>query len=697
MKKIISCLILCVMLLTIFPISVFAVTAETQRTEVSLADYLDGNTSYSKSDFGTIALTVGTPAELNKFITSTSPHTNLKGAYILLTNDINFSDYTWTSIIFDGTFDGGGHKISNITITTANSKANAMFRLGGGVYKNLYIDAITNIQPDISGVGALIGRRDNSNVCLSNLVIDNVHITNATIKGKEQVGGIIGTANAYVSTSGYEDGINTEVQIINSSFGGSVTGVSDTVGGIIGYGVNSSKVTVDNCQVNATVNGGAKNTGGVIGYTKVLTNVTRTTVSGSVTGSSSQVGGVVGLAQTTKLTVKNCIVTANVKSEATGTSATDACAGGIVGQSEIATDIINCSVAANVGGIAFGRYIGGVVGYYTTGTLRIENVSFVGNVDNKSNGGGGLVGFLYSGTVDINKCVVNASVTGSGNHKGGLIGRSSSATKNNTINVDDCIVLGSLIVPNGCTYASGIVAWMHDPNSYTTSLNCNNVIVAIDVIHNMDSKVFTTFAGVQTKASGSSYTFTNLYYDSTLMTSEKIAGQFNFEVDNTDNKAWSAKSTTELQSLSLTGWSNVKDSYPVPTALNGTATYGYQKTEVADNTIDYRIVGMLNTDDLASVKDIGFYVTVTDGTKTISQKVSCKKVFSSVIGGGITYNKGNGTDTDTVEYIGGDHLYVLVFEDYPSSSNFTAKLTSYSTDAEDNENFGVTKVITLKP
>lgn len=294
--------------------------------------------------------------------------------------------------------------------------------------------------------------------------------------------------------------------------------------------------------------------------------------------------------------------------------------------------------------------------------------------------------------------------------KGGLIGRSLAASgKPITINIDNCLVTGSMNVPNGCDYAAGIIAWVNENNDHVTNITCNNVIVAMNDITygtNFTAPLFNAFVGTINKNSSTSYSFTNLYYDSTLMTVDatastalegKIAGQFNFDVDNTNNKAWSAKSTDELKSISLTGWSTVKDNYPIPSALNGTATYGHQDSGVADDKIDYRIVGALNTEDLASVKDIGFYVTVTHGEKTVSHKVSCKEVFSCVIGGGITYNKGTGADTDTVEYIGGDYLYVLVFKDYPSASTFTAKLTSYSTDMEGNETFGVTKVITLKP
>lgn len=756
MKKIISCLILCAMLLTLFPMSVFAVTTSTYSA-AETGWYSPDQTEYT-------ILTANQLAGFNQLMTESSnfASTDTKQYKVTLAEGVTFdlTGYEWMQgTVFNGTFDGNGCTIKNMTIKISANVA-GMFSYAAGTIEDFTLENVTASNSSYGQLGAVVGSRHHSNTGATALLIDGITVTGATIEGNTNLGGIIGSANNFKDGSD-----NQALTIQNCSFNGTVTGTSKNVGGIVGYGVNCSKITVDNCQVNATVSGKAARIGGVIGYTtvtteiknntsvsgsvstanmqvggavglldtagsltitdcqisaavsatnsiaggvvgctKIPTEITKTVVSGSVTSGKERAGGVVGVAvSTAKLTVKDCIVTADVKSDATGNSATNACAGGIVGESQVTTDIINCSVAANIGGTTNGKYIGGFVGYFTAeATLKIEKASFVGNVDNKSHGGGGLIGFLDGGaTADIDDCVVNASFSGAGNMKGGLIGRSLAANgKPITINIDNCLVTGSMNVPNGCTYAAGIIAWVNENNNYVTNITCNNVIVAMkDITYgtNFTAPVFNAFVGTINKNPSTSYTFTNLYYDSTLMTSEKIAGQFNFDVDNTDNKAWSAKSTDELKSLSLTGWSTVKNGYPIPSALNGTATYGHQDSGVADDKIDYRIVGALNTEDLASVKDIGFYVTVTNGENTISQKVSCKEVFSCVIGGGITYNKGTGTDTDTVEYIGGDYLYVLVFKDYLSASTFTAKLTSYSTDMEGNETFGVTKVITLKP
>ncbi len=697
MKKIISCLILCAMLLTLFPMSVFAVTETSTYSEADISWYSPDKTEYTIS-------TANELAGFNQLMTTSSnfASTATKQYTVTLAEGVTFdlTGYEWKQgTVFNGTFDGNGCTIKNMTVKVGANVA-GMFSYAAGTIKNFTLENVTVSNSSYDQLGAVVGSRHQANTGATALLIDGVTVTGATISGKATIGGIIGSTNNKVDAASPSEALTVE----NCSFNGTVTGTGDKVGGIVGYGVNCPQITIDNCQVDATVSGGAKYTGGVIGHTKVKTGITGTVVSGSVTGSNSHVGGMAGFVEIEKLTVKNCIVTANVTSlyTATGTNTVEVYAGGIVGESAVDTDILNCSVVADVVGATNGRFIGGVVGYYTGGTLKIEGTSFVGTITNRNNGGGGLIGYLYGATsaitVDIDKCAVKATFNGAGNHKGGLIGRSASAKNNITINIDDCIVSGQLTVPSGSTYAAGIVGWAHDNTvGKTTSLTCNNVIVALNVTHNTTQNVFNVFVSTQTKDTGSSYSFSNLYYDSTLMSNEKIAGQFSESAGAVAATAWSAKSTDALKSLSLTGWSTVKDNYPIPSALNGTAVYGHQKSDVVADTIDYRIVGGLTTSDLSTVEDIGFFVTLSDGNNTVTQKVSCKAVYSSVIGGGITYKKGIGTDTDTVEYIGGDYLYVLLVDDIDTDITLNAKLIPYSVDNEGTLSLGLAKEITLKP
>ena len=95
---------------------------------------------------------------------------------------------------------------------------------------------------------------------------------------------------------------------------------------------------------------------------------------------------------------------------------------------------------------------------------------------------------------------------------------------------------------------------------------------------------------------------------------------------------------------------------------------------------------------LDDIKDLGFYVTLSDGINTVSQKVSCDTVYNSVTGGGITYYVGNGTNVEgSVEYVGGQYIFVLVITGAPAS--LSANVTTYMTT--DVINFGAPQTVTL--
>ncbi len=142
---------------------------------------------------------------------------------------------------FCGTFDGGNHVISNMTITGSNDCV--------GLFG--YVDTD----------GA-----DNSGV------IKNVGLENVNINGGNEVGGLAG--------------VFFGKEISNSYVTGSVTGRT-TVGGLVG----DSYGEISNCYVIGKVEGNRDEIGGLVGYNKG--NISNSYATGSVTG-SDKVGGLVG-------------------------------------------------------------------------------------------------------------------------------------------------------------------------------------------------------------------------------------------------------------------------------------------------------------------------------------------------------------------------------------------------------------------
>ena len=233
-----------------------------------------------------------------------------------LTADINLKDITWTPIgtsisnAYKGTFDGGGHTITGLTVTGSDQYAGLFGRIGsGGTVKNVKLEGVL-IESDneMSTVGGIAGWSYGT-------------IENCSVSGSVSVSGMNGIAGG----------------VVGFQVGGSITGCSSSAtvnagiaaGGVAG-GTNSGasltgcyatgNVSVEN---NTTNNA---NAGGVVGYNGGGT-LTACYATGSVTGSGSgtiYVGGVTG---------SNDLGTLTACYHATGTvSGPDGTTGGVAGR-----------------------------------------------------------------------------------------------------------------------------------------------------------------------------------------------------------------------------------------------------------------------------------------------------------------------------------------------------------------------------
>ena len=227
------------------------------------------------------------------------------GEYFKLTANIDLKNEEWTPIgtmldeegrPFQGTFDGGGHQIANLTISN------------GGQYAGLF------------------GYTEGA-------VIKNCNVT-GEINGYNHTGGIVGSAN-----------VNTKIQ--NCSFQGNVEGNGENRGGIVGD--TSSGCEVSGCFVTGTVTG-EKFVGGIAGWGAgtikncyALANVTATGVNAGYNA-----GGIAGYAY--GVTIENCYYSGEVSASGS--------AGGIVGTAWGGT-IQNCvSLAESVTGSNANRIVG---------------------------------------------------------------------------------------------------------------------------------------------------------------------------------------------------------------------------------------------------------------------------------------------------------------------------------------------------
>jgi len=227
--------------------------------KVNLTTLVSGSTAATYA-------TLQTAEELRSLANST----DLSGNYVLM-HDISLSDYSdWTPIgsssnHFTGTFDGGGHTISNLTINSPAENYQGLFGYSEGTITNIAV-----IGCNISGnqyTGGLAG--------YSSGTITNSYATGTVTGSGFYTGGLVGMNNLGTITNSYSTG--------------TVTGSAWYTGGLVG--VNDSGSIISSYATGSVT--GTICTGGLAGYNSTGT-VKKSYSTGSVTGNSST-GGIVGV------------------------------------------------------------------------------------------------------------------------------------------------------------------------------------------------------------------------------------------------------------------------------------------------------------------------------------------------------------------------------------------------------------------
>ena len=203
-----------------------------------------------------------------------------EGKHFKLTANIDLKNEEWTPIgtedtLFQGTFDGGGHQITNLKIGK---------REYGGLFGNVWGATIQNcnVTGEVNGYnysGGIVGYAN-----------DNTHILNCSFQGNvegngQDRGGIVGSTSIGCDVSG-------------CFVTGTVTG-GNCVGGIAGNGVG----TIKNCYALADVTAAGDSAGGIAGYAYNL-SIENCYYSGKVS-SNGNAGGIAGIARNSE--IQNCV------------------------------------------------------------------------------------------------------------------------------------------------------------------------------------------------------------------------------------------------------------------------------------------------------------------------------------------------------------------------------------------------------
>lgn len=239
---------------------------------------------------------------------------------ITLIADIDLEGHLWIPIAtneihyFQGTFEGNKHKIFNLNVNVSTN------------YVGLF--------------GHIIGVDDNNKASISNL-----GIASGSVEGIDNVGGLVGVAGAFGTSSSFTNCYN------NAQVSG-----NKHVGGLIG---NVSYAELNDCYNSAQVSG------------------------------YSSIGGLAGDVTYTNLT--NCYNIAQV-------SGTYALIGGLVGQVHSDVTLTNCYNNAHISGVV---YIGGLVGVVESNS-SLTNCYNIAQVSGMDHSVGGLTGAIYSNNTITN-------------------------------------------------------------------------------------------------------------------------------------------------------------------------------------------------------------------------------------------------------------------------------------------------------
>jgi len=256
--------------------------------------YTINNISLKAADFTeSTVVNIKTEEEFYKWYSGLSK--NVFYGSVILEDDIDLNNYTFTAAYpFNGSFDGGGHTISNFKVTPSQIPGTDYYggglfsRISAGVVKNLNIDNLTiNALGDINSIvylGSVAG------MSVNGARIENCRLSNINIQGNtsysnlsHRIGGVVGVSDRLTMTGcrvvslnvqqiatvesagGLVGELNAKNKLIgNYVSGGSISNAAN-FGGILGNVLYSGN-TIVSCYSNVQVSSTDKNRGTIYGF-----------------------------------------------------------------------------------------------------------------------------------------------------------------------------------------------------------------------------------------------------------------------------------------------------------------------------------------------------------------------------------------------------------------------------------------------
>jgi hypothetical protein len=195
-----------------------------------------------------------------QFITLTTPDASgvINTNFAIISN-LNFEGLVFPehNASFRGKIYGNGHTLSNITINRSGDNYGGIFpRLNGGTIQDLIIENASITSIDRAGI--LVGRVENNDAVIKNILIMNSSVNGANSNG---VGGVVGLISRKAEIS--------NVAIIDSTVtANGQKNVGGFAGRVDGGLLVASDIFIKNVTVNTVVTGGDLGASAFVGYVR---------------------------------------------------------------------------------------------------------------------------------------------------------------------------------------------------------------------------------------------------------------------------------------------------------------------------------------------------------------------------------------------------------------------------------------------
>ena len=284
----------------------YTVSALQGNAEIVKEENADENTTfiYSETDFRLFAMSV------NKGET-------YKGKTVKLMSNIDLANKEWTPIgnannKFQGTFDGQNFPISNLNVGESTLSNVGLFGFTtDGSIKNVHVH-----NADVDGrlnVGVIAGTPYTS-------TYENIKVTgDVTVDGMAYVGGLFGK-NVYANVNNLTVDV-TEESYVNANSVENGVAYRTYVGGVMGF-VGEGSHVISNVTSNIDVLGSTIDVGGITGIAHYGNTFENCVSSGDVTlysyedeGTQYEIGGIAGVWNNggSDVTINNCEFTGTLK------------------------------------------------------------------------------------------------------------------------------------------------------------------------------------------------------------------------------------------------------------------------------------------------------------------------------------------------------------------------------------------------